>query len=263
MTAFNFLDLRAIDKLSKLALSKRIHIETKLMASVLNSAVATMSFYYHYESNDDDEKQKLSYQTIALIESNLTYLESQISQLLRDFYDDTLTEAGFKGEVRSLFLSLMVALSISKNLAKHGMLISDLGDDVDLADLRMQNYKDESDNDMILEHIYSKMRGKRTQGILAKKEYWGNLGNSISDFMNALQLIHNEAVAKYFGRLLDKIFKADKRVEKNSLIDFQFLEYYPQYKIITFDEDLTASLESFDNDHYNYLRDLQSRLKNV
>jgi predicted nucleic acid-binding protein len=250
----DFYDSQKVAEIQKQAISSKVYLESELLSFVIKSAVVVLSIASLNELKDEGSKKRLNINTEALLEGNSNYIKDFASVEIAEFYKSTDAKR-FKDNIRSLIYTLLYVVLINSNLSRSGILLSELEN---LTDVEKNDIAEMNNNDAFIQHILSKFLGKKSYGLFARREQWLEIEDVIEIFKKEIGREKKEAIAAYYARYLDKFYKTDKRFEKNNLIDSQFLEYHPEFEIITLDEDLRDSFRGFDRKNFLKLE----RLKN-
>jgi hypothetical protein len=255
-------DEKSFKKLKDAIVKKKIDIETELLFFVIISAVVMLSLFFHDRQETETSKKNILIQTMALVEGNFDFTKEIAKHEIIEFYN-TNDSKTFKINVRSFIYSLLYVASLNNNMAKANIFIDELSPEIDAKTVKADLLSDVNKKDIFIDKIFTKINGEKPQGILSKKIFWDEIENVKELFINEMGLSGKEVVASYFARYLDKFFKTDKRFDKNNLFDSQFLEYYPQFEIITLDDEFISSIEDIDWEYYNRLNDLRNNVKIV
>ncbi|KAB2878559.1 hypothetical protein F9K33_12765 [bacterium] len=228
------------------AYKKKVLMEEAFLSATMNGAIAVLAttIYANRLKSDKSRFRTFEKNIEGIIIGNEKLIKSQIKNVLVDYYL-TNDEKKLRHSIRDLLLQLLDVVMISYHCVVNGVSIVDM----DIGEVRQEKIDQLSRgiaNDKLVKRIRKKLTRSEFKPLISDNL----LVKYLDAELNALYILTaskvNKNIMRYLILLMRNMFVNDRQFRKNDIIDSLFLEFVPDFQLLTNDSKLCEGLELID-----------------
>jgi hypothetical protein len=230
-----------IDEFKKIK-DKIFNIKTDIETDLLNFCVESiigiivMTLEKDKPLNSTSKISKYTAQCISLLIGNRIFIKDELKTIITSFYKDK--DYDFKQNLENIILTMAYIIGINYSLASYDLTILDKEENKLIDD----DYK-------FSKKIISKMDSGDIS--IFKNKIADILENCLNSYIDEMKISIPIGTSLYFANLIKKVLLDKRRINKNDLLDSQFLLYKDLLQFITVDEKFLNVIKNVDSNYYN------------
>ena len=227
--------------------AKKLFIELELCRFLIESALSVFALCLN-DSSINPIAGNILDRYLHSVMANIATLRQQFTPIFRrtllEFYSQNRKSSWFKAQMESIMMPSIFGIATAYVLALIG---TDISQYQQLTVQEKQNVDRLIQQNALLDAVLARMNGQQNVSILDSVAT-PHLENAISQYETQMNLSIPPGNVGYFSELIRRILTAGRKIEKNDLLDSEFLRHYgePDVQIISLDGPFRRIVATFD-----------------